>query len=84
MGDGDIQRIYELAPSYAGDLHQAAEAYKGWRTEILQGYLQSKSQPVPAGSQQRAVTGTDAPSYPNNLREATLRAEEALNQALGD
>ena len=84
-GDADIQRIYELAPTYDGNLVAASEAYKGWRSDILQSYLASKAQAPLAGSGGgTAAAGTEPQSSAANLREATLRAEEALNRALGD
>lgn len=82
--DGDIQRVYELAPSYDGDLTKAADAYDAWRTDILQGYLEGKAAAPSNGTPAAASTGTEAPTPPATIRDASMRAEEALTQALGD
>jgi hypothetical protein len=85
LGEADIQRIYELAPAYDGNLIAASDAYKGWRNDILQSYIAAKAQPeVASSSGAMAAAGREDQSSAANLREATLRAEEALNRALGD
>lgn len=41
--DGDIQRVQQIALAHGGNMLSAAEEYKGWRNELLAGYVQGKA-----------------------------------------
>lgn len=81
--DGDIGRLYELAPSHDGDLLKAAEAYAAWQDDVLTKYVTRKTQDGGASAPPRGGQGTIPTERAKTTKEASDRAMESLSQVIG-
>jgi hypothetical protein len=72
--DADIQRIQRLAISFDGDLTKATEEFKGWRQEVLSGYVDSKGTVVAGAAPPAVGTHAETPGSFANLDEASKAA----------
>lgn len=82
--DGDIQAIIDLGFATQGNIHAAAEAYRGMQDRTLTAYLDRKGSvsapPVVRGSQGTPVPETLKSATDEELRQAAL---ERIRQELG-